>query len=45
MNSKNGLYNWVWSTSIGMMEKHYSYLTPTLGANKLAGNLFPDLSK
>ena len=30
-------------TSIGMLEKHYSHLTPTLGANKLAGKRFPDL--
>ena len=30
-------------TSIGMLEKHYSHLTPTLGANKLAGIKFPDL--
>ena len=30
-------------TSIGMLEKHYSHLTPTLGANKLAGEKFPDL--
>jgi len=26
-----------------MLEKHYSHLTPTLGANKLAGKRFPDL--
>ena len=32
-------------TSIGMLEKHYSHLTPTLGANKLAGKRFPDLSE
>ena len=32
-------------TSIGMLEKHYSHLTPTLGANKLAGKRFPDLVK
>ena len=32
-------------TSIGMLEKHYSHLTPTLGANKLAGKKFPDLSE
>ena len=29
-------------TSIGMLEKHYSHLTPTLAANQLAGKQFPD---
>ena len=30
-------------TSIGMLEKHYSHLTPTLAANQLAGRRLPDL--
>ena len=30
-------------TSIGMLEKHYSPLTPTLAANQLAGRRLPDL--
>ena len=30
-------------TSIGMLEKHYSHLTPTLAANQLAGRKLPDL--
>jgi len=29
-------------TSISMLEKHYSHLTPTLAANQLAGKRFPD---
>jgi integrase len=29
-------------TSIGMLEKHYSHLTPTLAANQLAGKRHPD---
>ena len=29
-------------TSISMLEKHYSHLTPTLAANQLAGKQFPD---
>ena len=29
-------------TSIGMLEKHYSHLTPTLAANELAGKRHPD---
>jgi hypothetical protein len=29
-------------TSVGMLEKHYSHLTPTLEANQLAGKQFPD---
>ena len=31
-------------TSISMLEKHYSHLTPTLAANQLAGKIFPDQS-
>jgi hypothetical protein len=30
------------ATSIGMIEKHYSQLTPTLAANKLTGKEHPD---
>ena len=29
-------------TSISMLEKHYSHLTPTLAAKELAGKQFPD---
>ena len=29
-------------TSIGMLERHYSHLTPTLAANQLAGKRHPD---
>ena len=32
-------------TSISMLEKHYSHLTPTLAANQLAGKRFPDQSQ
>jgi hypothetical protein len=29
-------------TSIGMLEKYYSHLTPALAANQLAGRRLPD---
>ena len=29
-------------TSISMLERHYSHLTPTLAAKQLAGKQFPD---